>query len=101
MLIANFQDAVCKCVYVDCVGFSDIFAIVCNKSQKSKEKKRSTTPTNAGGSAYGVYGLVVNNVMLYLTLTELTNTVAELDTRKLYVLVLYCNMNPVKVYMYK
>ncbi len=29
MLITNFQDAVCKCVYVDCVGFiSDVFAIV-------------------------------------------------------------------------
>ncbi len=55
-MITNFQDAVCKCVYVDCVGFSDVFAIVCNKSQKSREKKRSTTPTNAGGSAYGMYG---------------------------------------------
>ncbi len=29
MLITNFQDAFCKCVYVDCVGFiSDVFAIV-------------------------------------------------------------------------
>ncbi len=29
MLITNFQDAVCNCVYVDCVGFiSDVFAIV-------------------------------------------------------------------------
>ncbi len=29
VLITNFQDAVCKCVYVDCVGFiSDVFAIV-------------------------------------------------------------------------
>ncbi len=29
MLITNFQDAVCKCVYVDSVGFiSDVFAIV-------------------------------------------------------------------------
>ncbi len=29
VLITNFQDAVCKCVYVDRVGFiSDVFAIV-------------------------------------------------------------------------
>ncbi len=29
VLITNFQDAICKCVYVDCVGFiSDVFAIV-------------------------------------------------------------------------
>ncbi len=29
MWITNFQDAVCKCVYVDRVGFiSDVFAIV-------------------------------------------------------------------------
>ncbi len=26
-MITNFQDAVCKCVYVDCVGFSDVFTI--------------------------------------------------------------------------
>ncbi len=33
MLITNFQDAVCKCVYVDCMGFiSDVFAIVVAKS---------------------------------------------------------------------
>ncbi len=25
MSITNFQDAVCKCLYVDCVGFSDVF----------------------------------------------------------------------------
>ncbi len=31
VLITNFQDAVCKCVCVDRVGFSDVFAIVCNK----------------------------------------------------------------------
>ncbi len=26
VLITNFQDAICKCVYVDCVGFSDVFS---------------------------------------------------------------------------
>ncbi|KAJ7998794.1 hypothetical protein DPEC_G00208620 [Dallia pectoralis] len=54
MLISNFRDAkrVWKSVYVDCVDFSSyVFAIVCNKSQKSSEK-RSTTPTNAGSLTY-------------------------------------------------
>ncbi|KAJ7998505.1 hypothetical protein DPEC_G00205620, partial [Dallia pectoralis] len=47
-VISNFGDAVWKSVYVvDCVDFSYVFAIVCNKSQKSSEK-RSTAPTNAG-----------------------------------------------------
>ncbi|KAJ7994400.1 hypothetical protein DPEC_G00248890 [Dallia pectoralis] len=52
MLISNFGDAVWKSVYVvDCVDFSYVFAIVCNKSQKSSEKM-STTPTNAGSLTY-------------------------------------------------
>ncbi|KAJ7995098.1 hypothetical protein DPEC_G00241050 [Dallia pectoralis] len=52
MLISNFGDAVWKSVYVvDCVVFSYVFAIVCNKSQKSSEN-RSTTPTNAGSLTY-------------------------------------------------
>ncbi len=71
-------------------------------NRRNQRRRRGiTTPTNAGGSAYGMYGLVVNNIMLYLKLTELTNTVAELDMRKLHGLVLYCNTNPVKIYVYK
>ncbi len=39
MLITNFQDAVCKCVYVDCVGFiSDVFAIVVQISNVKRSK---------------------------------------------------------------
>ncbi len=39
MLITNFQDAVCKCVYVDCVGFiSDVFAIVVQISDVKRSK---------------------------------------------------------------
>ena len=50
-----------------------------------------------------MYGFVANNVylMLYLTLTELTKTVTELDTGTLHGIILYCNMNPVKIYVYK
>ncbi len=39
MLITNFQDAICKCVYVDCVGFiSDVFAIVVQISDVKRSK---------------------------------------------------------------
>ncbi len=39
MLITNFQDAVRKCVYVDCVGFiSDVFAIVVQISDVKRSK---------------------------------------------------------------
>ncbi len=39
VLITNFQDAVCKCVYVDCVGFiSDVFAIVVQISDVKRSK---------------------------------------------------------------
>ncbi len=39
MLITNFQDAVSKCVYVDCVGFiSDVFAIVVQISDVKRSK---------------------------------------------------------------
>ncbi len=38
MLITNFQDAVCKCVYVDHVGFSDVFAIVVQISDVKRSK---------------------------------------------------------------
>ncbi len=39
MLITNFQDAVCKCVYVDRVGFiSDVFAIVVQFSDVKRSK---------------------------------------------------------------
>ncbi len=39
MLITNFQDAVCKCVYVDRVGFiSDVFAIVVQISDVKRSK---------------------------------------------------------------
>ncbi len=40
MLITNFQDAVCKCVYVDRVGFiSDVFAFVVQFSDCLKRSK--------------------------------------------------------------
>ncbi len=39
MLITNFQDAVCKCVYVDRVGFiSDVFAFVVQFSDVKRSK---------------------------------------------------------------
>ncbi len=39
MLITNFQDAICKCVYVDCVGFiSHVFAIVVQISDVKRSK---------------------------------------------------------------
>ncbi len=39
MLITNFQDAVCKCVYDDRVGFiSDVFAIVVQISDVKHSK---------------------------------------------------------------
>ncbi len=39
VLITNFQDAVCKCVCVDCVGFiSDVFAIVVQISDVKRSK---------------------------------------------------------------
>ncbi len=39
MVITNFQDAVCKCVCVDCVGFiSDVFAIVVQFSDVKRSK---------------------------------------------------------------
>ncbi len=39
MLITNFQDAVCKCVYVDRVGFiSDVFVIVVQISDVKHSK---------------------------------------------------------------
>ncbi len=39
MLITNFQYAVCKCVYVDRVGFiSDVFAIVVQISDVKRSK---------------------------------------------------------------
>ncbi len=39
MLITNFQYAVCKCVYIDRVGFiSDVFAIVVQISNVKRSK---------------------------------------------------------------
>ncbi len=39
MLITNFQDAICKCVCADCVGFiSDVFAIVVQISDVKRSK---------------------------------------------------------------
>ncbi len=39
MLITNFQDAICKRVYVDCGGFSEVFSSQRNAGLLCKSEK--------------------------------------------------------------